>query len=146
MTTLLQDVRYGLRLLRKSPGFTSVAVLTLALGIGANTAIFSVIDARFLQPLEFNKPDQLVDVNATSRQRGLTRAGLTLPEYLEWKQQNTTLQGMAFYTFEAFTYTQSQGASRVTGWLVSPDFFDVLGEKPLYGRFFSADEDQTGQR
>lgn len=145
MTTLFQDVRYGLRLLRKSPGFTSVAVLTLALGIGANTAIFSVIDARFLQPLEFNKPDQLVDVNATSRQRGLTRAGLTLPEYLEWKQQNTTLQGMAFYTFEAFTYTQSQGASRVTGWLVSPDFFDVLGEKPLYGRFFSADEDQTGK-
>src|SRR5215471_7945980 len=126
--TFFNDLRYSLRMLRKSPAFTAIAVITLALGIGANTAIFSVIDARFLQPLQFSKPDQLIDVNASSRQRGLTQAGITVPEYLEWKQQSTTIQDMMIYTFEAFTFSQSTGATRVNGWLVSPNFFSVLGE------------------
>jgi len=143
--TFFNDLRYSLRMLRKSPAFTAIAVITLALGIGANTAIFSVIDARFLQPLQFSKPDQLIDVNASSRQRGLTQAGITVPEYLEWKQQSTTIQDMMIYTFEAFTFSQSTGATRVNGWLVSPNFFSVLGETPVRGRFFTADEDQPGR-
>ena len=145
MRSLVQDLGYGLRMLRKSPGFTIIAVLTLALGIGANTAIFSVIDAKFLQPLEFVNPDHLVDIAATSVQRGLTATDVTLPEYLEWKQQSTTIQGMAVHTFAAFTYAQSTGAMRVQGRLVSPDFFTVLGDKPVLGRFFSPDEDQPGK-
>src|SRR5215472_8619865 len=145
MEILFQDIRYGARMLRKSPGFTVVAVLTLALGIGANTAIFSLIDARFLQPLDFANPGRLVDINATSKQRDLTQGGVTLPEYLEWKEQARSFQAMAVYTFEAFSYTEARGANRVEGLQVSPDFFTVLGETPLAGRFFSAGEDQPGK-
>lgn len=145
MGSLIQDVRYGFRMLWRSPGFTFVAVLTLALGIGANTAIFSVIDATFLQPLEFFKPDQLVDIDAASQQRELTEAGVTVPEYLEWKRNATSMQDMAIYTFSAFAFTQSTGARRVEGWQVSPEFFGILEEKPLLGRFFVAGEDQPGK-
>jgi putative ABC transport system permease protein len=145
LDTLWLDVRYAFRSLHKSPLLALIIIITLALGIGANTAIFSVIDARFLQPLEFSKPDELVDINATSRQRGLQQAGMTLPEYSEWKQQSTTIQDMAFYSFEAFTFSESQGATRVNGWRVSPNFFSVLAEKPVRGRFFSPDEAEPGK-
>jgi putative ABC transport system permease protein len=144
MDTLWQDIRYGARMLWKKPAFAVVAVLTLALGIGANTAIFSVINSTVLQPLDYKNPAQLVDLNSDSRQRGITFGGVSVPEFLEWKKQAKSFEGMAAYRFFAFTYTQDTGAQRVNGFEVSPNLFTVLGETPLLGRFFIDGDDRPG--
>jgi len=144
MDTLWQDIRYGARMLWKKPAFAVVAVLTLALGIGANTAIFSVINSTVLQPLDYKNPGQLVDLNSDSRQRGITFGGVSVPEFLEWKKQAKSFEGMAAYRFFAFTYTQDTGAQRVNGFEVSPNLFTVLGETPLLGRFFIDGDDRPG--
>ncbi|HUK30648.1 MAG TPA: ABC transporter permease [Candidatus Acidoferrum sp.] len=139
-----QDVRYALRMLLNKPGFTVVAVLTLALGIGANTAIFSVIDALLLRPLDYKNADQILFLNSQSAQKGIFVGGVSLPEFLDWRQQSKTIQGMSAFNFFAFTFTQSGGALRVIGLEVSPNLFDVLGETPEMGRFFAEGEDRPG--
>ena len=144
MNTLLQDGRYALRLLRKSPGFTVVAVLTLALGIGANTAVFSVVDATLLKPLHFRNPSSLVMVWENDP-GGLSRFPASAPDLFDWEEQNHCFSGMAAFTEQPMNLTGTDQPEQVNVEQVSPSFFSVLGVGPILGRDFSAGEDQPGK-
>jgi putative ABC transport system permease protein len=143
METLLQDIRFGLRQLRMNPGFTVVAVLTLALGIGSNTAIFSAVYAVLLKPLPFASPDQLVRVFEVNESAGITGGGCSYPEYLEWRRQNHVFSGMAAVQGHELTLTGRDEPTVVRVGDVTADFFSVLGVAPLAGRaFLPADGEQ----
>ncbi len=142
LESLLQDVRFGLRMLRKNPGFTTVAVLTLALGIGANTAIFSVVDAVLLNPIPFSHSGQLVDLYEKTSVS--PRAGIPYPDLLDWQRENRGFEGIAGYLGDAFTFTGSGRPLRLNGERVSANFFSVLGVRLILGRTFRAQEDQLG--
>lgn len=134
-----QDLRFGLRQLRRNPGFTAVVVLTLALGIGANTAIFSVIDAVLLRPLAFPHPDQLV-VLKNARNRPLSG-----PDFLDWQRQNQAFSSMALYTFgQSYNLTGAGQPSYVIGVATEANFFSTLGAAPLLGRTWLNGEDKEG--
>ena len=145
MGELLQDLRFALRVLIKSPGFTIVAVLALALGIGANTAVFSVINAVLLRPLPYGDPDQLVRVGQVlaSAQSGLPTSGggpTSAGNFVDWQHQNSVFEGMAAFVGSAFNVTGDDEPERVIGYRVTPNLFDVLKVKPSLGRTFSADD------
>src|SRR5512141_1093387 len=145
METLLHDLRFGFRMLRKTPGFTLVAVVVLALGIGANTAIFSVVNAVLLRPLPFEDSDRLVQIWHTPPAKsfpGMTKFSVSPANYLDWQAQNDTLE-MAIYHGGAFTLTGTGEPVPVTGSQVSPEFFSVLRAKPLAGRAFIHDDGET---
>ncbi|MFQ5694683.1 MAG: ABC transporter permease, partial [Terriglobia bacterium] len=148
METLWQDLKYGARMLAKSPGFTAVAVLTLALGIGANTAIFSVVNAILLKPLPFQQPDQLVYIQETARRETVESRPLSYPNFLDWRARSKSFSGMAALDSAAYTLTGSEQAERITGEGVSAGYFDLLGSRPILGRAFAPEEDQgsTGER
>ena len=143
---MLNDIRYGLRQLWKHPAFTIIAVLTLALGIGANTAIFSVVNAVLLKPLPFPEPDQLVAFGSTdTRQKSLTDLNsLSYPDFFDYRDQNRTLAGAAVYRDLSFALTSDEGAVSLRGVKVSVDFFDVIGIKPKMGRAFAREDEQAG--
>jgi putative ABC transport system permease protein len=144
---MLNDIRYGLRQLWKHLGFTIVAVLTLGLGIGANTAIFSVVNAVLLKPLPFPAPDELIAVGVIdTRQKGTqTELGsLSYPDFFDYRDQNRTLQNIAVYRHRSFALTGEEGASSVQGIKSSADYFDVLGIKPKIGRTFTRADEQGG--
>jgi putative ABC transport system permease protein len=143
---MLNDIRYGLRQLWKHPAFTIIAVLTLALGIGANTAIFSVVNAVLLKPLPFPTPDQLIAVGMTdTRQKAQTDLGsLSYPDYFDFRDQNRTLASSAVYRDRSFALTSEEGATSQRGLKTSAEFFDVLGIKPKMGRAFARDDEQGG--
>jgi putative ABC transport system permease protein len=139
--TLLQDLRYGLRQLRRNPGFTAVAVLSLALGIGANTAIFSVVSAVLLRPLPFPDPGRLVRVVST--RLGETAAdNASYPDFADWRAENHVFSRMASFNVDSFTLTGAGEAAHVQGAVVSAELFPLLGVKPLLGRTFLPDEDK----
>lgn len=145
MTNLLADVRYAVRLLAKTPGFTAIAVLTLGLGIGANTAIFSVIDAVLLRPLPYPEPTRLVAV----WEAGLTGAGGTAdsvapPNFLDWREQSTVFDGLAALTTRSVNLSGRGDPERLDGLRVTAEFFDVLGVSPMLGRTFETGEDREG--
>jgi hypothetical protein len=142
MLTLWQDLRYGLRLLAKSPGFTIVAVLTLALGIGANTAIFSVVNAVILRPLPFAAPDRLVAVWVTSLRSGATRGPASYPDFTDWRAQNHVFEHMAAFRTGDFTLTGTDEPAHVFGGVVSADLFPLLGAQAKLGRTFRPEEDE----
>jgi predicted permease len=143
---MLTDIRYGLRQLIKHPAFTIIAVLTLALGIGANTAIFSVVNAVLLKPLPFPAADQLIAIGMTdTRQKGETNLNsLSYPDFFDFRDQNRTLASSAVYRDRAFALTSEEGATSLRGVKVSEEFFDVLGIKPQMGRAFVRDDDEAG--
>jgi predicted permease len=140
---VIADVRYGLRQLRRNPGFTAVAVITLALGIGANTAIFSVVNAVLIRRLPFRSPDRLVQLWETEAAPGTYPfAG---PDYLDWQAQNHTLAGSSLYTWQQSVNASGAGEpEEVSVVRTQANFFRVLGVKPLLGRTFVAGEDQAG--
>jgi predicted permease len=143
---MLNDIRYGLRQLIKHPAFTIIAILTLALGIGANTAIFSVVNAVLLKPLPFPEPDQLIALGMTdTRQKGETMLNsLSYPDYFDFRDQNRTLASSAVYKDRSFALTNEEGATSLRGVKASAEFFDVLGIKPKMGRGFTRDDEQGG--
>jgi putative ABC transport system permease protein len=141
MQVLLQDFRYALRQLRKSPGFTAVAVLTLALGLGANSAIFSVIDAVLLRPLPFHAPSRLVVVRPTEPGRR-DNIGVSYPTFLDWRAQNHVFEGLSVFRHDDFTLTGRGEPAHLTGAVVSANLFSVLGVSPAMGRDFILQEDQ----
>jgi len=141
--TLLEDLRYGFRMLRKSPGFTIVAVLTMALGIGANTALFSVVNGVLLNPLPYPEPDQLVTLHESKP--NFARGSISYPNFLDWQKDNRTFSSLAVGRTSGFNLTGLGDAEQVTGELVSGDFFRLLGVKPVIGRSFTSDEDQMGR-
>ena len=142
MQTFWQDIRYGLRMLVKSPAFTAVAVLTLALGIGANTALFSVVNGALLNPLPYSNPNELVAVAEAFPP--FPEASIAYPNFLDWVRMNHTFQGLAAYRHTDFNLMGSGEAQRVSAVQVSASFFSLLGVEPVLGRNFSADDDQRG--
>jgi len=142
METLFQDLRYGLRMLGKNPGFTAVAVATLALGIGANTALFSVINGVLLSPLSFPRPDQLVTLH--ENKPNFEGGSVSYPNFRDWRRDNHTFSSLALARTSAFSLTGIGDAEQVSGEFVSSDFFSVLGVKTVIGRTFGEDEERVG--
>jgi putative ABC transport system permease protein len=142
MGLLLQDIRYGLRMLWKSPGFTLVAIFTLALGIGANSAIFSVVNAVLLRPLSFKNPDALVKVNGELRKQGVDKEPLSYPDFVDLKAGAQSLEHVAAYNQTSGALTGEGEPERLRGANVSAELFPLLGVEPLIGRAFSAEEDR----
>jgi putative ABC transport system permease protein len=148
MGTLMQDLKYGFRLLLKSPGFAAAAVIVLALGIGANTAIFSVVNAVLLRPLPFNDAARLVRVYHTPPQKsfpGLKTFSVSPANYLDWNAQNHSFEKMAIYHWHTMNLSGSDHPEAVVTARVSSDFFTVLRAQPILGRVFVADDDKPGQ-
>jgi len=144
MESFLQDVRYAFRMLAKSPGFTAVAALTLALGIGANTAIFSVINVAMFHALPYRAPEQLVHLWETRPAHEFAQMEASRPNFLEWQASNHVFSGLAGYTGMDFSMTGRGTPQRIYAGRVTANFFDVLGVQPLLGRAFRADEDRSG--
>jgi len=140
---MIQDLRYGVRMLLKNPGFTFIAVLTLALGIGANTAIFSIVNAVLLRPFPYQAPERLVIIQErVSAQGGFSPS---YPNFVDWRAQNTVFDSIvAVRTNESFNFTGAGEPERLQGRLVSAEFFSTLGIQPLLGRDFLAEEDRPG--
>ncbi len=138
--SVIQDLGFGLRMLRKNPTFTAIAVLTLALGIGANTALFSVVNGVLLNPLPYAQPDQLVSLAQTLPP--FPQFSISYPNFLDWTRMNRTFQAMAAYRPSEFNLTGSDEAQRVKAVMVSASFFPVLGITPALGRNFSPAEDR----
>jgi putative ABC transport system permease protein len=147
MNTLWQDLRYGARMLLKTPGFTLIAILTLALGIGANTAIFSVVNAVLLRPLPFPESERLVRLYEKKTDVALRseRQEAAPANFLDWQRQSQTLAGIAAWGNKEQALAGQDGAEAVGTALVSANFFSVLGVNPLHGRVFTLAEDQPGR-
>jgi putative ABC transport system permease protein len=140
----LQDLRYGFRMLRKSPGFTAIAILTLALGIGANTAIFSYVNAWLIKPLPYPQADRLAVLLSHDTKKGWTNNGVTsTADFLDYQNQNASFEQLAAWTQWSFNLTSDGPPDRVIGGLVSWNFFQTLGVQPLLGRAFLEQESQT---
>ena len=138
---LAKDLCFALRMLRKSPGFTAIALLTLALGIGANTTIFSIVNAVLLRPLPYPNPDRLVAIYNYTASDG--NESFSYLDFLEWQQQNRSFASLATYRRSDFTLSGTAQTEHIEGSLISAEFFDTLGVKPLIGRTFK-DEDRLG--
>jgi predicted permease len=141
MGTFSQDFRYGVRMLVKNPGFALIAILTLALGIGANTGLFSVVNGLILSPLPFANPQQLVAVYSKTQ---FDKGSITFPNFLDWQKENHTFSAMAAYRSSDFSLTGSGEPERLHGQQISAEFFPSLGIAPILGRTFRAEEDQVG--
>jgi putative ABC transport system permease protein len=144
MESIMQDVRHGFRMLVKNPTFTLIAILALALGIGVNTAIFSVVNVMLLRPLPFTQPEQLVAIWTTNPARNTTRGSTAPPDYRAWKENKSFDQVGAYY-LDDFNITAKDEAERVRGAIVSANLFPLLGTKPALGRLFLTEEEQFGQ-
>jgi len=142
MLAFIQDLRYGLRMLAKNPGFAAVAVIALALGIGANTAIFSVVNGVLLQPLPYRDPDHLMRLSETSPDFGTM--SVAYPNFADWKDQNRSFRGLAAVRWEDYDVTGGGPPEHLSGKMVSTDFFRVLGINPVLGRDFDPQADRLG--
>jgi predicted permease len=142
MTSLWQDLNYALRMLRKNPGFTAIAILTLALGIGANTAIFSVVNGVLLNPLPYPHPEELVTLHESKP--NFNTGAISYPNFLDWQKENHTLSAMAVSRSYSFSFTGLGEAEQVNAQFVTSDFFSILGVNPVMGRGFSPTDDQRG--
>ena len=143
MRDLWQDLRYALRMLAKNPGFTAVAVIALALGIGANTAIFSVVNTVLLRPLPFKDPERLMMVFEDSSAHGYPRDTPTAANFIDWRDQNQVFEGMAAIAGASLNLTGAGDPERLVGYRASASLFPVLGVAPHLGRWFTPDEDQA---
>ena len=130
MDTFLNDIRYAVRNLLKRPAFTLVAAITLALGIGANTAIFSSVYALLLKPLPFPELDRVVAVWDSYPSKGVVRNEVAMANYLDWKAQNQSFEQLALYTWWSTNLTGVEAPERIQGMSVTANFFDALGVKP----------------
>src|SRR4029077_8364903 len=139
----MNEIRFALRQLRKSPGFTVIAVVTLALGIGLNTSIFSLIDDLFLRPLPFKEPQRLLHLYSNARERNLLELPVSVPRFQHFRESQTIFDGFAAENPSAFTLTGLGEAVQVLGGQVTSNYFDVLGVRPILGRNFLLGEEQT---
>ena len=145
METLWQDLKFGARMLAKNPGFTAVAVLTLALGIGANTAIFSVVNAVLLRPLPYPEPDRLIRVWESNPQRGWLDFSASAPNFEDWRKSNQVFSQLAAQEFTTFNLTGVGDPERIATLSVTTNFFPTLGASPALGRNFLPEEEQAGK-
>lgn len=142
MGDLLRDLRYGARTLLKSPGFTLVAVLALALGIGANTAMFGIVHAVLLRPVPYPDPDRLLQVSGSGR--GFRLGAVSYLNFLDWQRRARSFEAMAAYRTDNFNVTGQANPERLRGAMASASVFDVLGLRPLAGRTFTGEDDRRG--
>ena len=145
METLIQDIKFGLRMLLKSPSMSIIATVALALGIGANTAIFSVVNAVLLRPLPFPNPDALVAVYETNQRRGTIRGSHSYPNFFDIRTQNTVFERVAVYRSSDFIMTGRGEPARLMGAVMTADLFPLLGIAPAMGRTFLPDEDKPSE-
>src|SRR5216684_7183149 len=145
LENVLQDIRYGIRALAKSPGFTVIAVITLALGIGANTAIFSVVENLLLRPLPYPQPGRLVEIANTYLPQ-IPKAGLSPGDYADWKRQNSSFSEMGAYAkvLQGFNLSGEGEPQRVQAAYADSGLFPMLGIRPVAGRSFIPEEDRAG--
>src|SRR5258708_21605623 len=144
MDTLAQDLRFAVRSLIRRPGFALTAIVTLALGIGATTAIFSVVDAVILRPLPFERADRIVAVRNLWTKTGLRSATVSAPDFDDWKAQSRSFQAMASYTGGETSVTMGSTADYVSVYRITPGFFEALGAHAAMGRLLSDEEQKTG--
>jgi putative ABC transport system permease protein len=145
MNTLWQDIRYSVRMLLKKPGFTIVMVITLAVGIGANTAIFSILNSLLLRPLPFSEPDRIVQVWETFKPQSVMETTISPHNFTDWKRENTSFESLAVYRYASFTLTDGEQPEPIRGIAVSSEFLSVFGATPALGRDFLAEEDAPGR-
>ena len=143
MADFIQDLRYGFRMLARNPGFTAVAVIALGLGIGANTAIFSVVNGVLLRPLPYHDPDRLVRLAETSPD--FASMSVAYPNFVDWKDQSRSFAGLGAFRWEDFDLTGTAQPEHLTGKMISADFFRVLGVDPVLGRNFDGKTDRLGE-
>ncbi len=142
MTALLQDLKFATRMLAKSPAFTAVAIFTLALAIGANTALFSIVNGVLLNPLPYPQPDQLVTLHESKP--NFNTGSISYPNFLDWQKDNHTLSAMAVSRSYSFSLTGLGPAEQAQAQFVTSDFFPILGVQPAAGRTFVSADDQRG--
>jgi hypothetical protein len=141
MQTLWQDMRYGFRRLIKAPGFALIAILSLALGIGANTAVFSLVNMILFRPLPVANPEEIVSVSVVSKDESV--AAFSYPNYVDFRDRNEVLSGLLASRFTPMSLSRNGNNEKVWGLMVSGNYFDVLGVKPALGRTFLPEEDKT---
>src|SRR5688572_19338982 len=139
METFLRDIRFGIRSLLKRPAITAIAIITLALGIGANTAIFSFVNGILLRPLPYPEPDRLALINETAFKRGMSEMGISFPNFLDWRARNHVFEDIATYQGANFSLTGVGEPQQVRGARVSHGLFEILRVPPLMGQTFTAD-------
>src|SRR5438309_5958442 len=144
-TSPMNDLRYAVRMLLKNPAFTAIAVLTLALGIGANTAIFSFVNAILLRPLPYQEPERLVMVFENHRVNGWSKNSVGAPVLGEWRKQSTVFDGLAARGSGGFILTGKRQPENVPGSFLSANIFALLGLKPILGRDFLPEEETYGK-
>src|SRR5262245_8917531 len=147
MQTFWQDLRYGARMLLKKCGFTVVAVITLGLGIGANTTMFSVVNGMLLRPMPFNDPERLVHLDEKSPKAGMETMGFSFPDFTDWRARSRSFEEMALYEEDSFTLASgnaTERAERIEGARVTASLFPLLGVKTAQGRHFLEEEDKPG--
>src|ERR1700752_1809996 len=145
MRNLWNDLRFGLRILRRNPGFTLAAIVVLALGIGANTAIFSIVNAVLLRPLPYQDASRIVQVWHVPPAKsfpGMTMFSVSPANYLDWRNQSSSFEQMAAYGFRSFTIGGKERPEAIQAAAVASDFFAALRVAPLLGRAFTPDEDR----
>ncbi|HKD92025.1 MAG TPA: ABC transporter permease [Terriglobales bacterium] len=140
METMLQDLRYAARTLRKSPGFTAIAVIALALGIGANTAMFSIVNGVLLRPVPYPEPDRVLKLSSSSAQ--FREESVSYPNFLDWQRRSRSFDEIAAYRNDTFNFTGHGEPERLRGYMVSSTIFGALGVRPIIGRTFTPEEDQ----
>ena len=145
MDSLIKDIRYGVRSLMKRPALALIAIFTLAVGIGANSAIFSAVNALLINPLPFSEPDRILAIWETQPSRGVVRNEVSMANYLDWRSQNQTFEKLGLYRWWSPNLTGLDTPERIQAFLVTGNFLDVLGVKPALGRGFADDEDQPGK-
>src|SRR5216110_394461 len=141
---MVSEIRYAIRQLLKAPGFTLIAILGLALGIGANVALFSVVNSVFLRPLPYHEPDRLVRLSSTSEAQNLTRVGFSYSRYLAVQQSQHAFSDLALSIGNVFTLTGRGDPEQLVGLQASAGLLPALGIEPRLGRNFSASEDRPG--
>src|SRR5882762_2675768 len=142
MNTLIQDLRYGARMLLKNPGITFVVILALALGIGANTAIFSVVNSVLLRPLPYEQADRLVFLNETSKT--MDEVSISYPNFTDWRNQNHVFEKIGVYNRNSYNLTGSGDPERILTCQASADLFSALRVQAAIGRVFTGEEDKPG--
>jgi len=137
--SLGNDFRYALRMMRQRPGFSALAVVIVALGVGANSAVFSLVDAALWSPLPFPAPERLVFVSSVDNARGAV-GSVSFPDFLDWSEQSESFDALAAFQEDSFIISGQDGAERVRGEVVTPEYFRLLGVEPLLGRAITEDE------
>jgi putative ABC transport system permease protein len=145
MENLFKDIRYGVRSLLKRPGFTAVALITLALGIGANSAMFTVVNAVLLRPLPYPEPERIVLLEGINPAQGITLSNMSVPDFADWQNQNTVFDQMAGFVSGGVLLSSGDETERVRGASVTADFFPLFRSNASVGRTFQADDSQSGR-